>query len=410
MQPSRYHHLVRGLSIGLITGVAASLSAQTQQQFTTARSQLVREVIVRHGIKDRRVIRSIQETRRHEFVPLKLRGKAYFDMALPIGDRQTISSPFIVAFMTQALDAKPTDKVLEIGTGSGYQAAVLSPLVREVYTIEIVPALGRRAAATLKRLKYTNVFTRIGDGFQGWSSRAPFDKIIVTCSPEKVPQPLVDQLREGGLMVVPVGERYQQTLYLLQKRKGKLESVALRPTLFVPMTGRAETGREIKPDPLNPRVVNGDFEQKVDKNGFVAGWYYQRQAKRETADDAPQGSSFVTFHNEDAGRHAHLLQGFAVNGRELGILELTTWLKYEQIDAGQNVNELPMAAVSFYDQNRKELGMFWLGPFRGNDEWHQRTKRISIPRQARHGILRIGLFGATGSISFDQIRIAARRR
>ena len=402
--------LGKSLALGLLVGLTPHLSAQTQEQFTAARRELVETIIVRHGIKDRRVIQSIHDTRRHEFVPLKLRTKSYFDMALPIGNRQTISSPFIVAFMTQALDAKPTDRVLEIGTGSGYQAAILSPLVREVYTIEIVPTLGRRSAATLKRLKYTNVFTRIGDGFQGWPSRAPFDKIIVTCSPEKIPTPLVDQLREGGLMVVPVGERYQQTLYLLQKKKGKLESIALRPTLFVPMTGRAEKGRAVKPDPLNPRVVNGTFEQKVDENGFVGGWYYQRQTKCDTAPDAPQGRSYVTFQNEDPGRHSHLLQGFAIDGRERGALQLTTWVKYEEIESGQNTTELPMAAISFYDESRKELGMFWLGPFRGSDEWHQRTKRILIPQRARHGILRIGLFGATGSISFDQVRINAISR
>ena len=405
-----FRGVVNSLAIGILFSLAHHLPAQTQEQFTAARTELVETIIVRHGIKDRRVIQAIRDTRRHEFVPLKLRSKSYFDMALPIGNRQTISSPFIVAFMTQALAAKPTDRVLEIGTGSGYQAAVLSPLVREVYSIEIVPTLGRRAAATLKRLKYANVFTRIGDGFQGWPSRAPFDKIIVTCSPEKIPTPLVNQLREGGLMVVPVGERYQQTLYLLQKKKGKLESIALRPTLFVPMTGRAEKGRAIKPDPLNPRVVNGTFEQDVDENGFVGGWYYQRQTKWTTAADAPQGRAYVTFQNEDPGRHSHLLQGFAIDGRERGTLELTTWVKHEEIEAGQHPSEMPMAAISFYDDSRKELGMFWLGPFRGNDEWHQRTKRIQIPKRARHGILRIGLFGATGSISFDQVRITAINR
>ena len=410
MRLSLLRGVVSGLATGLIVIFTRHLPAQTQEQFTAARTELVEKIIVRHGIKNPRVIQAIRDTQRHEFVPLKLRSKSYFDMALPIGNRQTISSPFIVAFMTQALDARPTDRVLEIGTGSGYQAAVLSPLVSEVYSIEIVPTLGRRAAATLKRLKYDNVFTRIGDGFQGWPSRAPFDKIIVTCSPEKIPIPLTNQLREGGLMIVPVGERYQQTLYLLQKKQGKLESIALRPTLFVPMTGRAEKGRAIKPDPLNPHVVNGDFEQNVDENGFVGGWYYQRQTKWKTATDAPQGRSYVTFQNEDPGRHSHLLQGFAIDGRARGALELTTWVKHEEIESGQTPTEMPMAAISFYDDSRKELGMFWLGPFRGSAEWHQRTKRIQIPQRARHGILRIGLFGATGSISFDQVRITAIKR
>ena len=139
-------------------------------------------------------------------------------------------------------ERKPSDilRILEIGTGSGYQAAVLSPLVKEVYSIEIVEPLGKRAEKTLKRLKYTNVHTKVGDGYQGWAEHAPFDKVIVTCSPEKVPQPLVDQLRGDGLMVIPVGERYQQTLYLMRKVDGELQSEALRPTLFVPMTGEAQ--------------------------------------------------------------------------------------------------------------------------------------------------------------------------
>src|SRR5262249_39247468 len=149
------------------------------------------------------------------------KAKSYYDMGLPIGNQQAISSPLIVSQMTQALKTQPTDKVLEIGTGSGYQAAVLSPLVKDVYTIEIVEPLGKKAKQTLDRLgKYKNVHTKTGDGYQGWPEFAPFDKIIVTCSPEKVPQPLIDQLADGGMMVIPVGERYTQTLYLFTKKGG----------------------------------------------------------------------------------------------------------------------------------------------------------------------------------------------
>ncbi len=159
---------------------------------------MVDEEIVAAGVKNPRVIASMRSTPRHEFVQAAERPLAYYDMALPIGSSQTISPPYVVAYMTEQLDPQPDDKVLEIGTGSGFQAAVLSPLVKDVYTIEIVKPLGERAARTLKRLKYANVHTKIGDGYAGWPEVAPFDKIIVTCSPEKVPQALVDELKEGG--------------------------------------------------------------------------------------------------------------------------------------------------------------------------------------------------------------------
>lgn len=182
---------------------SAVLFAQTATQFESARHRMVDEVVAGAGVKNPRVLQAIRDTPRHEFVAMNLRKQAYFDMALPIGFQQTISSPFIVAYMTESLDPQPTDKVLEIGTGSGYQAAVLSPLVKEVYSIEIVEGLGRKAERTLKQLRYTNVFTKVGDGFKGWPEHAPFNKIIVTCSPEGPPQPLIDQLAEGGLMVIP---------------------------------------------------------------------------------------------------------------------------------------------------------------------------------------------------------------
>ncbi len=249
----------RGLLLLSLIALTSS-SGRGDDPYQAARDRLVRERVESAGVKDPRVLQSIRSTPRHEFVPNKLQDRAYFDMALPIGESQTISSPFIVALMTEALDPKPTDKVLEIGTGSGYQAAVLSPLVKEVYSIEIVRDLGERAAEVLESLDYKNVSTRVGDGFLGWPEAAPFDKIIVTCSPESVPKPLVEQLREGGVMIIPVGERYQQTLYLMTKKDGELLRQPLRPTLFVPMTGEAEDNRQLLPDAANPKVVNGDFE------------------------------------------------------------------------------------------------------------------------------------------------------
>ena len=163
------------------------------------------------------------------------RSDAYEDGPLPIGYDQTISQPYIVAFMTEQLRLKPSDHVLEIGSGSGYQAAILAELVAEVYTIEIVEPLAKSAEATLQRLGYRNVHVKMGDGYKGWPEEAPFDAIIVTCAPEKVPQPLVDQLKDGGRMVIPVGEQFAQQLYLLEKKSGQLKESATLPVRFVPM-------------------------------------------------------------------------------------------------------------------------------------------------------------------------------
>jgi len=192
----------------------------------------------RYGIKDERVLKAMAGTLRHEFVPEGERLNAYEDHPLPIGFGQTISQPFIVAFMTEALDLKASDRVLEIGTGSGYQAAVLSQLVSEVYSIEIVKGLAERAAETLKRLGYENVKTKCGDGYQGWPDEAPFDALIVTCAPDKIPQALVDQLKEGARMIIPVGEDGGiQKLYLLEKTGGEVKKKSVMSVRFVPMTG-----------------------------------------------------------------------------------------------------------------------------------------------------------------------------
>ena len=192
----------------------------------------------RQRIVDRRVLEVMGEVPRHKFVPPAMRAYAYDDRPLPIGYGQTISQPFIVALMTASLELRPEDRVLEIGTGSGYQAAVLSGLVEAVYSIEIVPELGEQAKALLAQEGYDNVHVRIGDGYQGWPEEAPFDAIIVTCAPESVPAPLVEQMRDGGRMVIPVGiSDADQSLYLLEKRGGELYQEAILPVRFVPMTG-----------------------------------------------------------------------------------------------------------------------------------------------------------------------------
>jgi len=188
------------------------------------------------GIKDERVLEAMAKVPREEFIPADERSDAYEDGPLPIGYDQTISQPYIVAFMTEQLRPKPSDRVLEIGTGSGYQAAILAELVADVYTIEIVEPLATTAEATLQRLGYKNVHLMVGDGYRGWPEEAPFDAIIVTCAPGKVPQPLVDQLKDDGRMVIPVGERFAQQLYLLEKKNGQLKESATLPVRFVPMT------------------------------------------------------------------------------------------------------------------------------------------------------------------------------
>ena len=201
-----------------------------------ARMRMVREQIVARGIGDPRVLEALARVPRHEFVPAAQRGEAYEDWPLPIGYGQTISQPYIVAFMTAVLDPKPTDRVLEVGTGSGYQAAVLSCLVAEVYTVEIVEPLAKRAEDDLRRLGYRNVKVRAGDGYLGWPEAAPFDAVIVTCAPEQVPQALVDQLGPGGRMIIPVGSRWgAQELYLLRRTAAGLERQAVLPVRFVPM-------------------------------------------------------------------------------------------------------------------------------------------------------------------------------
>ena len=210
----------------------------TEATFAAERRRMVEEQLAAPGrnIQNRRVLEAMATVPRHEFVPKALWNLAYRDEPLPIGQGQTISEPFIVAFMTEQLDPKPTDRVLEIGTGSGYQAAVLSQLAAEVYTIEIIESLAKRAKAALKRLGYNNVKVLAGDGYQGWPDHAPFDGIIVTCAPDHIPQPLVEQLRDGGRMIIPVGPPDNQQLYVLQKHGTKVEQKAVLPVRFVPMT------------------------------------------------------------------------------------------------------------------------------------------------------------------------------
>jgi protein-L-isoaspartate(D-aspartate) O-methyltransferase len=229
-------YLIAPLLLIAFAGRAADpLGAQRDADpYAGRRAAMVRTQIESRGVKDPRVLDAMHAVPRHEFVPERLAPRAYDDGPLPIGNGQTISQPFVVAFMTEALRPEPSDVVLEIGTGSGYQAAVLSTLVREVFSIEIVPALADRARATLSRLGYRNVHVRTGDGYAGWPERAPFSKIVVTAAPPEIPKALVDQLAVGGSMVLPVGSFWQE-LTIVRKTPSGITREQVMPVRFVPM-------------------------------------------------------------------------------------------------------------------------------------------------------------------------------
>lgn len=223
--------------------VSPAVSADIDIDLEEALRDMVRLQIEGRGIRDVRVLQAMLRVERHQFVPFALKELAYSDRPLPIGEGQTISQPYIVALMTELLKLRGDEKILEVGTGSGYQAAVLAEIAREVYTIEILPSLALSAKKRLKELGYQNVFVQEGDGYLGWPAKAPFDGIIVTAAPEDIPKPLLDQLEMGGRMVIPVGEFPDQVLYLVRKTKEGIKKEEIIPVRFVPMTGEAQEAR-----------------------------------------------------------------------------------------------------------------------------------------------------------------------
>lgn len=398
-----------GLCIAFCCG-GPSAWAQKNDPFKDDRNRLVTTAIEREGINNPRVLAAMRQVPRHEFVEPKDRKYAYLDTALPIGHKQTISPPFVVAYMTQTIDPQPDDRILEIGTGSGYQAAILSNLCKAVYSIEIVEPLGKQAAERLKKLGYANVTTKVGDGYLGWPEYAPFDKIIVTCSPESVPQPLIDQLKDGGKLLIPLGERYQQVFHMFEKKEGKLTSTKLISTLFVPMTGESEDQRRVKPDPLNPKLLNGGFEEDDNGDGLPDHWHHQRLLTVDQK-EFTEGKGSAHFECEFAGRLGQALQGLAIDGSKISALHFELDYKTEGIVAGQDIHELPALFVHFFDENRKYLEAPSIGPWQGTTgDWRTTTRTIPVPAKAREMIVRIGLNGATGKLWVDNISMTHKSR
>jgi len=224
----------------VLVGLAAGCRtprAEGQRDWAAERHRMVAEQLRARSVRDERVLRAMERVERHLFVPEDIRADAYADHPLPIGHGQTISQPYIVGFMTEALDVQPEHRVLEIGTGSGYQAAILGELAREVYTIEIVEPLAKSARATLSSLGYKNVHVRGGNGYAGWPEEAPFDRIMVTAAPEEVPPALIEQLKMMGVLAIPVGANDQE-LRILRRTSSGMETLRTLPVRFVPMTGK----------------------------------------------------------------------------------------------------------------------------------------------------------------------------
>ncbi len=254
-EPNQFMHVVCDMSrndticarnwlklaiISTLLGFSAQSSAKEQNAFERKRMKMVKEQIAARGVEDRNVLEAMEAVKRHELVPERYRKLAYEDHPLPIGKDQTISQPYIVGLMSQLLEADPGDKILEIGTGSGYQAAVLAEMGLEVYSIEIIESLAIRTEKDLTRLGYSDVHVMHGDGYQGWPNEAPFDGIIITAAPPKLPEPLIEQVKEGGRIVVPVGRRLQSLNVYTKSKNGRVSKERIIPVRFVPMTGEAQ--------------------------------------------------------------------------------------------------------------------------------------------------------------------------
>ena len=244
----------------------------------------------------------------------------------------------------------------------------------------------------------------------GWEEKGPFDKIIVTCSPEEIPLPLIDQLIEDGIMIIPVGERYEQTLVRLQKRAGKLERTDLVPSLFVPMTGQAEERRAVLPNGAQPRLANSSFEECLPDSETPTAWYYGRQEVFLENNTSPDGQRHLLLKNSEPGRPAHIFQGFPIDGRSVRELKISYRVRVLEFGSGRIPAEKPGVAIRFFDERRTRSTRL-VAPLRiFNSDWGLVTSSILVPTWSREAILQVGLMGATGQIEFDEIQIISVKR
>ncbi len=231
---------VRCLLLAFLLLPACSDASPQPSDFAAQREAMVAQQIEARGVADPATLAAMRTVPRHEFVPAELRDEAYADCPLPIGHGQTISQPYVVAFMTEAIRPQPGERILEVGSGSGYQAAILARMGADVFTVEIVEPLAAMARENLERLDFKNARVFHGDGYRGWPEHAPYDAIVVTCAPDKIPPDLVAQLRDGGRMIIPVGSGFSQELILLRKHGDQVQQQSVLPVRFVPMTGEAQ--------------------------------------------------------------------------------------------------------------------------------------------------------------------------
>jgi protein-L-isoaspartate(D-aspartate) O-methyltransferase len=379
------------------------------RELLEARRLMVQEEIAAQGIENERLLEAMREVPREQFLPLSRRNLAYINVAITYGDGQIVLPPLVTAHLIEQLNPQKNDKVLVIGPGSGYSTALLSRMAREVYAVEIDPAVAKMAEETLARLKYTNVKLRVGDGFEGWKEHAPYQRIIVECSPDSVPKALVEQLAEGGMLLVPTGDEFDQTMHLCKKENGKLTTLSLWPTLLLPMKGKAEELRSQSEMPRDPSILNGGFEELVPKTKDIpAHWAYVRQGRAIADEFCPEGKNSLAFVNITAGAAATALQAFPVDGKKVSELSFACKVWGKDIRPGQNRQQLPRVEVRFFDEKRRLVGGDWMGGWHLTFDWLGKEHVFSVPRTAKFAVLRIGLGGATGEIRFDDLRLEYR--